>query len=376
MIKVKVEVDKGSIRLRWTYPKGVRNALYVPGGMSEIAKNQAERRALEIESDILMGTYDFTLDRYQFHQAPLAIANLTVIALMEKYIEHKSHETKSESLEKYLATLQRVKEFYKPSVKAIAIDLESAAKFRDWLKTLKNNQGLPLSNVTIKERLQILASCWSWAEVEKIVSSNPWKRVSRTIKKQKSQPKPLSPGEVLKVISTYQSDPYYSFYTDLVRLLLGTGARFGEIACLTWGDVSEDCDRIHFTKSFSRGATSPTTKNEKTGWVNLPKALQNLLKRRKLSRTSDKALLFPSSRDGSEIKDQTFRGTWIVILRKANIEYRKPYSTRSTLISYWLAQGEDPATIAQMTRTSVKMIYEHYAGSIKSDVVLPEMFED
>ncbi|BAS57409.1 integrase family protein [Leptolyngbya boryana NIES-2135] len=373
MVRVKVEIDRVQFRLRWTFPKGVRNTLYIPGGCTAISENIAKSKATWIEREIINGTYDHTLERYQ-ESSPKQTEDLTVIALMERFITVKSHETNPRGLQKYHATLARVQQYFSTTKRASEIDLETAAKFRDWLKTLKNSRGLPLSNVTIKERLQILSSCWSWAEDEKILKSNPWKRASRTIKKQKSQPKPLTPEEIPVVIATYQSDPYYSFYADLVKVLLGTGARFGEVACLTWDDLSEDCDRIHFHKSFSRGETSPTTKNDKTGWINIPNNLQAVLKRRKLSRCSDNPLVFPSSRQGSEISDQTFRESWIVILRKAKIEYRKPYSTRSTLISFWLSQGEDPATIAKMTRTSIKMIYEHYGASIKTNVVLPEIF--
>jgi integrase len=146
------------------------------------------------------------------------------------------------------------------------------------------------------------------------------------------------------------------------------------VIALKWKHVADDCASVWIGEAYYRGM-SKETKNTKTGTVLLSQALKRLLLKRKPNVPAPDSLVFPAPK-GGHIHDQDFRNrAWKTVLEKIGIPYRKPYTTRSTLISYWLAQGEDPLTVAKMTRTSVKTIYEHYAGSIKTTVRLPNILE-
>lgn len=376
-VAVKIEDYRGKFRLRWTYPPTVRNVVNLGLDANGINLTQAKMRAAAIEGDILRDNFDLTLDRYRpvSSRSNVSIGAGTVIELMDKFIEHKSLDIKKGALTKYIATRTRLNQYFVKPIRADHIGLEHAAKFRDWLMTVKTNTGAPLANITIKERLGCVASCWDWAIEQNLLTDNPWKKASRQVKKERSLPKPLTIDEIQRTVDAFRQHPEYSFYADLVTFLLGCGARFGEVSALRWNDISSDCSQCYFGKSYSRGEIS-TTKNQKAGWVSMPSSLQRLLLRRKTLRSTETSLIFPSRRSGGCINDRVFRKTWGIVLKSANIPYRKPYSTRATLISHWLSQGEDPATVAEMTRTSIKMIMEHYAGSIKRNVVLPELFGD
>jgi integrase len=221
----------------------------------------------------------------------------------------------------------------------------------------------------------LLSACWDWAIESELLTLNPWKLVARRIKPAKTTaPNPFNPGEVAKIITGFRTDRYYAYYSDYVEFMLGSGCRPGEVIALKWRHVAEDCLSVWIGEAYYRGM-SKETKNTKSGTVPLSQALTRLLLKRKPARIDPEALVFPAPK-GGHIHDQDFRNrAWKKVLGKLDIPYRKPYTTRSTLISYWLSQGEDPMTVAKLTRTSVKTIYEHYAGSIKSNVRLPDILE-
>lgn len=375
MVTVKIAIDKKKLRLRWTYPKGERQTLGLNLNPDAVGMALAKAKAAMIEGDIAAGTYDNTLERYKTGLSLPDREDAGVLsALMGQFIAEKTREVGSKSAQKYRAALTRANEFFPAKTKAVAINFDKAADFRDWLRRQTNNKGEILSSVTVKERLQCLSACWDWAIDRKLLTENPWKKVSLQVKKVKSAPNPLTAEQIPQVINAFRADPEYSYYADLVAFLLGTGARFGEVSALTWGDVSPDFGKVHFCKAYSRGDLG-ATKNEKTSWVPMSSALIALLRRRKRKDSTEESLIFPSRRNG-HLNDATFRNAWVKVLRANGIPYRKPYSTRSTLISHWLSQGEDIGTVAALTRTSVKMIQEHYAGSIKSNAVLPDLFDD
>jgi integrase len=87
---------------------------------------------------------------------------------------------------------------------------------------------------------------------------------------------------------------------DLVVLLLGTGARYSEIAGLAWGDVSDDFNFV----TIKRG------KDGIDGTIALPNDAVEVLKRRR-KRASASPWVFPGERDGEH------RGMATKAIRKA-----------------------------------------------------------
>jgi integrase len=102
--------------------------------------------------------------------------------------------------------------------------------------------------------------------------------------------------------------------------------------------------------------------------------LQKLLLARRPSDFDPEALVFTGP-TGKCIDDGNFRNrSWKPILTRLEIDYRRPYNTRSTLVSHALELGMSPVSIAQLTGHDVKVLYERYAGAITSSLQLPEVF--
>lgn len=94
---------------------------------------------------------------------------------------------------------------------------------------------------------------------------------------------------------------------------------------------------------------------------------------RRPTRPKPDALVFASPKGGA-IDDHNFRNrAWKTVLTRLEIDYRKPYNTRHTLISHALDLGMNPVAVAQLTGHDVRMIYQNYAGNVNSRPRLPEL---
>ena len=168
-------------------------------------------------------------------------------------------------------------------------------------------------------------------------------------------------------------DRYYHHYADFVEFLFGTGCRTSEAIGLRWQHVSDDCASVWIGESLTRGERK-ATKTNRARTITVTPRLQSVLKARRPAQPEPDQLVFTSPKGGS-IDDHNFRNrAWVKILMKLEIDYRKPYTTRHTLISHALDLGQSPVMIAQLTGHDVQTLYENYAGSVNSRPRLPDLF--
>ena len=81
-----------------------------------------------------------------------------------------------------------------------------------------------------------------------------------------------------------------------------------------------------------------------------------------------------SSPQGNAIDDCNFRNrAWKTVLTRLEIDYRKPYTTRHTLVSHALDLGMNPVAVAQLTGHDVQVLFKNYAGNVNSRPRLPEL---
>jgi integrase len=364
--KVAIEGHRGNIRLRWRVD-GERYCLSL--GLSDTPTNRAIARlnADTIERDIEYQMFDATLSKYRGDL--IAQGGAKVWELFEKFIEYKQGKVYKQTLSKYYGLLTSLKEYF-PEKRANALTPVDCDKFKDFLADR-------LAPVTLKEQLGLLTAAWKWGHERKIVGSvNHWEGMAKHVKKGVTPPpNPFSVAEIQSIVRGFRTHPSYAFYADYAEFMLGTGCRPGEAIALTWGDLTDDCSQIWFGKSHYRG-DDKEIKAGKEGYVPLSQSLSLMLRKRRPPNALPTDLIF-SAPKGGYLDDGNFRSRpWKSVLAAAGVPYRKPYTTRKTLISYWLSQGEDPLVVAKFTRTSVRMIYQHYAGYIPSNAKLPDMLGD
>jgi integrase len=361
---VSVQVFKDRLRLCWSY-YGKRYFLYVGLPDSKINRVVAEQKARQIEGDMATGNFDPSLRKYkpeyQQHQS------ISVTKLFERFMEQKAKDVTPKTMEKYRATLVYLKCFFK-DVAAESVTSSNSEGFARHL----NDEGLAPNQC--KRRLEELKACWNWAIAKNaIASNNPWTEVAKRIKvPPKQKPKPFSKEEIKAIVQAFRTDHYYSHYTDYVEFLFGTGVRTGEAIGLRWKHLTDDCSIVWIGKILSRGNRRPT-KSNKDRTINLTPKLQKMLLARRPANPDPEGLVFVSP-PGKAIEDQNFRTrAWKKILSHLQIDYRKPYTTRHTLVSHALDSGMNPVNVAQLTGHNVKTLYENYAGNVNSRPLLPEL---
>ncbi len=380
---VKIESDKGWLRLRFTY-QGKRRAFALGLPDTNINRKFAEQKARQIELDIISSNFDSSLQKYkpQKNNEDAKTNLITAEELILKFIEYKSKLVSSpRSLEKYqtvLTHLQSVKFKDKAITDSLsnklAIDLQ-----QDCSEHCYNYLLCKLAPITLKQSIVSLSACWQWGINQEIVEFDPWKSLIKRIKvPPKPMPKPFTKQEIKAIIQGFEQDRYYSHYVVFVEFLFGTGCRTGEAIGLCWKHLNEECSNVWIGESLSRGIRK-STKTNRARTITLTSRLQSLLlsmKSKNFDENFDLDRPVFRSREGNPIDDHNFRNrAWKSVLAKVGVEYRKPYNTRHTLISHALDQGMNPVAVAQLTGHDVQTLYENYAGNVNSRPMLPEILE-
>ena len=362
---VVVQVFKERLRLVWSY-WGKRYYLYIGLPNSKINQVVAKQKACQIEGDMATGNFDPTLKKYKSEYLQ-KVKSISVTELFRTFMTEKAKSVTPKTMEKYKATLGYLNQYFRNKV-AQDIDIEQAEDFAHYLDDKQ------LSSDQRKRRLGELKACWKWASEKKLINSdNPWHEVAKRIKvppKQKS--KPFTCEEIKAIIRAFRSDPYCHCYADYVEFLFGTGCRPGEAIGLRWRHLSEDCSTVWFGEIITRGLTRPPKKN-KDRTIGLTDKLQEMLLARRPVGFEPDELVFTSP-EGKAVDDGNFRSrAWKKILTSLGIDYRKPYTTRHTLISHALDKEMNPVAVAQLTGHDVETLYQNYAGVVNSRPRLPEL---
>ncbi|NJR22776.1 MAG: tyrosine-type recombinase/integrase [Richelia sp. CSU_2_1] len=363
---VRVEVFRDRLRLAWSW-QGKRFWLYI-GLPDSIANRKAtEIKARTIELDMVSGNFDPSLTKYK----PQKQESISVVELFDRFCSWKQRNLHPATLAKYRATKKHVSEFFRNKT-TIAVTENVAEDFRDWLG---DRNGANLEPITVRERIAMICACWNWAIKKKIIAGeNPWTDVKVKVPpRQKSEP--FTAAEIKAIVSEFRSNPKISHYADYIEFKFGVGLRTGEAAALLWRHCSAKCDRIWIGESISDGESSRKAEKCNRGRsVTLTPRLQQLLLNRRSPDCSSDSPIFTSI-EGSTIDAKNFNNRyWKPTLSKLGIDYRRPYTTRHTLISHALDRGMNPAELAQITGHNLRTMYENYVGTVRPPQ-LPELFE-
>ncbi|HEY9662179.1 MAG TPA: tyrosine-type recombinase/integrase, partial [Allocoleopsis sp.] len=322
----------------------------------------AQRKAEIIQADIRLDLFDPTLVKYKAEA--IDSTTLSVVELFEKFTQHKRRQVDPRTLEKYLGLMGYLKQFFRAR-KADHITESQAFEFRD--KLLKT-----LQPVTVSERLGLLRACWDWGLSRGMVKGNPWLQVKLKVPP-KQRPRPFSKTEIDRILEGFRSDETYRYYADFVEFLLALGCRMGEAVGLKWGHLAEDCSAVWIGETWSRGQQKQT-KTNKARQFKLSPRIQELLLARKPVECQLSDHVFTSPRGGA-IDDHNFRNrAWKPILERVGVEYRMPRNSRHSFISKAIAEGYNPAEVAEIVGNSPKTLMQNYLG-VAGGVQLPELWE-
>lgn len=186
--------------------------------------------------------------------------------------------------------------------------------------------------------------------------STPFTRI-KPLKVPQADVDPFSIEEVQAILGTVRPD-FKNYYT--VRFF--TALRTGEIDGLKWSFVDFDHGviRVRETLVDGREETTKTPGSVRDVWMSKP--VKEALKAQ-WEVTGQLSKFVFCNREGEPLDHRNVtKRVWYPLLRYLELKPRKPYQTRHTAATLWLAAGENPEWIArQMGHTTTRMLFTVYS---------------
>jgi integrase len=335
--------------------------------LPDTAKNrkQLEQILKKLEAEITLGTFDYSayfpgspnLQKFTalaknnvpgYHETPL-FRDFANDWLNEMKIQwRQSHiGTVAGTLENYLKPFFGEKEVGHITKKDIL-------DFRASLAKVTTRSGKSLSASRINRILTPLRMILSEA-ANRYEFSSPYHGI-KSLKVPRTDVEPFDIDEVRLIIDTVRPD-FRNYY--IARFF--TGMRTGEIDGLQWDYVDFERRQILVRQSLVKDRLEYTKNDGSFRTIEMSQLVFDALSEQKKV-TGNKQFVFCTSTGGPLNHNNLTKRVWYPLLRHLGLRKRRPYQTRHTAATLWLAAGENPEWIArQMGHTTTEMLFRVYS---------------
>lgn len=210
-----------------------------------------------------------------------------------------------------------------------------------------------------KNILVPLKSLYKFAIKRKLVSDNIMDNLD-SIKTDRTTISPFSKDEVMAIIDSAPPE-----YVAFIKTLFFTGARFGELAGLSWDcvDFERNVIRIRRTLVYGKLGRVKTAGSNREIKMTEP-VREALLTIRKGAK--DDAFVFCDKNGQCMVPDHFREVVWKPLLKKIGLEYRSPLQTRHTFATLAIDAGENLSWVREtLGHASLQMIFNVYYKWIK-----------
>ncbi|MBE7635952.1 DUF3596 domain-containing protein [Sneathiella sp. P13V-1] len=186
--------------------------------------------------------------------------------------------------------------------------------------------------------------------------TNPWRNI-KPLKEPRVEIHPFSIEEVSLILDTVRKD--FRAYFE-VRFF--TGMRTSEIHGLKWKYVDFKRRQILIREANVQRRQVDTKTDASFRAIDMSQPVFDALKiQEKASRHLGEYVF--CNTQGAPIDNSHFtKRVWYPLLRLLDLEKRRPYQTRHTTATLWLASGENPEWIArQMGHSTTEMLFRVYS---------------
>ncbi len=185
--------------------------------------------------------------------------------------------------------------------------------------------------------------------------SSPYQGI-KSLKVPRTDVEPFTIDEVRLIIEKVRPD-FRDYYT--VRFF--TGMRTAEIDGLQWDSVDFDRRQIMVRSTIVNGEIQSTKNDGSFRAIDMSELVFDALKHQ-YEATGDQQYVF-CTRNGSPLShNNVTKRVWYPLLRHLGLRKRRPYQTRHTAATLWLAAGESPEWIArQMGHSTTEMLFRVYS---------------
>lgn len=186
--------------------------------------------------------------------------------------------------------------------------------------------------------------------------TSPVTNVKR-LRVRKSDVQPFSLQEVQTILTTVRAD-----YRDYLQVRFLTGMRTGEVNGLKWKYVDFDRRLLLVRETYVLGGDEYTKTDGSQREIRMSQPVVEALARQHQVTHGKSEYVFCNML-GTPLDNTNFtKRIWYPLLRYLGYELRRPYQTRHTAATLWLAAGEAPEWIArQLGHTSTEMLFRTYS---------------
>lgn len=186
--------------------------------------------------------------------------------------------------------------------------------------------------------------------------TNPYRNI-KPLRLQRVHIEPFSLSEVETILHTVRED-YRNYY--LVRFY--TGMRTGEIDGLKWEYVDFERREILVRETLIAGETEYTKTDGSQREIPMFGPVYDALKEQHAATGRLSKYVF-CNREGNPLDhNNVTKRVWYPLLRALNLKQRRPYQTRHTAATLFLASGENPEWVARtLGHSTTEMLFKVYS---------------
>ncbi|TPE46598.1 site-specific integrase [Maribrevibacterium harenarium] len=338
-------------------------------------RKRLERTLVKIESEIIAGTFRYKNhfpdskvgdqfadlemqlhepDEWEINQSKKTVPTFEEFVVLwierNKISWRRSHIVNIESI---------VSKHYLPffgKMKVDDITRNDILKFRTSLAKVPGRNGKEsLANTRINKIVNPLKRIFEDA-ADEYKFTTPYVRI-KPLKSPKTDAFPFTIEEVNLILDTVRPD-----YRDYFLVRFFTGMRTGEIDGLKWKYVDFENRVIKIRETVVSGEEDITKTESSVRDIHMSTPVYNALLRQKKHSEHFGKFVF-CNRNGDAINhNNVTQRIWYPLLKRLGLEKRRPYQTRHTAATLWLASGESPEWIAQqMGHANTSMLFRVYS---------------
>ncbi|PPD52355.1 MAG: site-specific integrase [Methylotenera sp.] len=237
-----------------------------------------------------------------------------------------------------------------------SIRREDVLDFRSKLAKAPGRKGHSLSARRINAVILNLSQVMNEA-ADRFHFTTPTQRIN-PLKIKRVDIAPFTMEEVNLIIKQVRAD-----YRDYFIVRFFTGMRTGEIHGLKWKYIDFSKRQILIRETLVWGEMEDEGKTQLSNReITMSDIVyESLLRQREVTHPHSEFVFCNSQAHPLNLNNVTNR-VWYPLLRYLNLDLRRPYMTRHTAATLWLAAGENPEWIArQLGHVSTEMLFKVYS---------------
>lgn len=369
-----VEIHGNYVRINFSY-KGKRHRESLGLSPTKQNINFARLKRETILYEIKIGTFNYSAHFPNSKHADGQPKSSNVSDLAKRFLEHKSHDVRRSTLQRYEWVLRDFVNIYGKNRSCSTLSPRSLMEYRN--EILKGKAGR-----TVNRNFVTVNAFLSWLHKMEYVTRD----LSDVLTRAKESPadiQPFSMEEMNKILNCC----YVAQHKNMITIFLYTGIRTSELCTLAWEDVDFKNKTLHVRRSAYNDRGLKTTKTDTERFVDLmPPAIEALKAQRHLTyllpqkeyqieqpgnsfKTERLRFIFNPkvvrAQKGSDFDyygSRSIRRLWRELCTKACVEYRNQYQLRHTYASWMITHANVNVSYLaqQMGHADITMVAKVY----------------